>query len=475
MSRRGTVLVSGQLTHLPLLLGDLETLVVEEFPEDAQSSWEKQRDIVIEETQWARRFGPPIPFPGSTSTAQHTAKELIQFEVAEASDDGVRITKKYSLKSGENDKVARFEMTGSGELQFDPKAGVIKKWSMTYEVKINESNVTVTIPVTVTARLFSDSEWAEFKEKQAAAAKAAQEAAAEAARPKPFNSGERQALIEQLTSADDGKLIAASDRLAKAVRDDNPDDFARPLSLLLSNSNAWVQAAAARALIVWATPESEDALVTLLKVDNFMYCTPAIQALATLKTEKAAEAVALQMPGHWREAGKALKDMGPVAEAATMKLLKNTDHWVRRETVSVLAEIGGEDSVRALEEIGNGLSEWQGRDIRNAINTIQRRLAAAPKTAKAPPRPAAKKRAKSADKKPSEPAPAATQEMRTWHDASGKFEIEATLVSFKDQTVTLKKKNGRTIRVPLEKLSAEDQKYVEEQSRAAFGDSGSDE
>ena len=65
--------------------------------------------------------------------------------------------------------------------------------------------------------------------------------------------------------------------------------------------------------------------------------------------------------------------------------------------------------------------------------------------------------------------------MRTWHDASGRFEIEATLVSLKDQTVTLKRKDGRTIRVPLKRLSAENQKFVRGQSQAAFGDAETDE
>ena len=65
--------------------------------------------------------------------------------------------------------------------------------------------------------------------------------------------------------------------------------------------------------------------------------------------------------------------------------------------------------------------------------------------------------------------------MRTWRDSSGKFEIEATLVSFKGQTVTLKKKDGSTIRVLLKKLSDEDQKFIQDQSRAAFGDGGADE
>ena len=290
-------------------------------------------------------------------------------------------------------------MTGSGETEFDRKEGVTKKSSMTYEVKVNESGVSITIPLTVTARLFEASEWAKFKKKQEEAAKAAQAAAAEAARPKPFKPGERQQLIEQLASADDGKLIAAADRLSKAVRDDNPDDFAAPLGLLLSHSNAWVQAAAARALVVWATAASQEPLIKLVKVRHFMYCPPAIEALATLKTEEAAVAVASQMPRYRGEAGKALKAMGPVAEAAAIPLLKNSEFWMRRETVGVLAEIGGEDALQALQELAAGLSDFDSRDMRQAINTIQRRLAAAPKGGAPAPRTPPKNRRRPSLKK----------------------------------------------------------------------------
>lgn len=482
VNRRGAVIVSGEMTHLPMLLGDLETLVIDEFPEEAKTSWEKTRDIVIQEKEsgghFGPRFGPPIPAPnmGPTATTEHTAKEVIQFTVTEHRDDLVRIAKTYSLKSAEKDKVVRFEMTGSGEIQFDPKEGMVKNSKMTYEVKVNESGLTVTIPITVTSRLYGASEWAEHKKKQEEAAKAAQAAAAEAARPKPFNPGERKTLLDQLASADDGKLIAAADRLSKAIRDDNPDDFARPLALLLANRNAWIQAAAARALIVWGTAESEDALVQLVKVDNFMYCRPAIEALATLKTEKAAEAVASQMPRYRGEVGKALKAMGPVAEAATIDLLKNSDFWVRRETVGVLAEIGSADALQSLKDIVKGLRPHEARDIEQAINTIERRLAMSPKGAKAKSTRTAKKTTRSVDKKSSETAPVGgDREMRTWRDASGKFEIEAALVSVKEESVTLKKKNGRTIRVPLKKLCAEDQSFLQEQSQAAFGEAETDE
>lgn len=53
------------------------------------------------------------------------------------------------------------------------------------------------------------------------------------------------------------------------------------------------------------------------------------------------------------------------------------------------------------------------------------------------------------------------QDARTWKDASGKFEIKATFVRVDGENVILKKTDGATIKVPLEKLSPVDQGYVE--------------
>lgn len=49
---------------------------------------------------------------------------------------------------------------------------------------------------------------------------------------------------------------------------------------------------------------------------------------------------------------------------------------------------------------------------------------------------------------------------RTWKDASGKFEIAATLQSHDANNVTLLKSDGRTINVPVDKLSPADQAYL---------------
>ena len=56
-------------------------------------------------------------------------------------------------------------------------------------------------------------------------------------------------------------------------------------------------------------------------------------------------------------------------------------------------------------------------------------------------------------------------EMRTWHSAAGNHTTEAEFVELKDDgAVVLKTKAGKTIDVPLSKLSDADQKFARSQS-----------
>jgi WD40 repeat protein len=52
------------------------------------------------------------------------------------------------------------------------------------------------------------------------------------------------------------------------------------------------------------------------------------------------------------------------------------------------------------------------------------------------------------------------KEQRTWTDSSGKFKIEAVFVELADGKVNLKKADGSTVKVALEKLSAKDQRLA---------------
>lgn len=51
-------------------------------------------------------------------------------------------------------------------------------------------------------------------------------------------------------------------------------------------------------------------------------------------------------------------------------------------------------------------------------------------------------------------------ELRTWKDSTGVFSVEASLVDVTDGKVQLKKADGTTLSVPLEKLSESDQAYI---------------
>ena len=50
--------------------------------------------------------------------------------------------------------------------------------------------------------------------------------------------------------------------------------------------------------------------------------------------------------------------------------------------------------------------------------------------------------------------------MRTWSDSTGKFQVEAQLVEKTEQSVTLKRANGKIAKVPLNKLSKDDLAYL---------------
>jgi len=54
---------------------------------------------------------------------------------------------------------------------------------------------------------------------------------------------------------------------------------------------------------------------------------------------------------------------------------------------------------------------------------------------------------------------------RTWADSTSKFEIEASLVAFKDGKVSLKKSDGRIVVLPLERLSQVDQAVAQAMSQ----------
>ena len=64
----------------------------------------------------------------------------------------------------------------------------------------------------------------------------------------------------------------------------------------------------------------------------------------------------------------------------------------------------------------------------------------------------------------SPPTAAKPKALRTWSDATGKFQIEAELVKVEDGHAVLKKSDGSLVRIALDKLSLADRLYATAQS-----------
>jgi hypothetical protein len=132
--------------------------------------------------------------------------------------------------------------------------------------------------------------------------------------------------------------------------------------------------------------------------------------------------------------------------------------------------LGGLDSVEVLEPVSNGTVKVSGGRLRKSSELALAAVyldpdADEPGTAVVAkpnqPEPAKKKSAKGnlAKKKGS---PLLRVRFRTWTDATGEFKVEAVLVKVDEDSVTLRRKDGKVITIPVSRLSKDDQQLLEE-------------
>ena len=180
----------------------------------------------------------------------------------------------------------------------------------------------------------------------------------------------------ELKSTDTHRLQTAAERLARAPADDNRADISKALVRLLGNSDGWVQKSAAEALVVWATPDAENALIKASQSEDVFVRNASIEALGKLKTAKAAEAVAAQMyqQSSRRKPRKRLKPWDRSRKTRQSNLLKDRDQWVRAEACAVLGEIGGKKSLKALRDFSPKARGIEEINSKKAISDIEQRL-----------------------------------------------------------------------------------------------------
>jgi hypothetical protein len=406
IDRYGNVVDIEVQTSLPYMLGDFEQLVLDELPKPSgEQEWKREREVsVVRSTRTSpfprmirprgfggpgfgppRGFGPPVGFgPGNGEEANEdgrSAKETVDWKIQSREDGGIQVAKIYQLKT--DDKVngrPRRQLTGEGEMTFDPQKGLWRSGLMKYEIDIQDEGASATIPVTVSFRLLNESESAKRAE-EAKVAKARNEAAmkkaAEDAKPKPLTAADRKRLLIDLRSSDEHVVQKAGDKLANSIPPEKYDDeVAEGLASAIASTNGFPRFSLAKALVVWGSPKQEKVYVKMLSTGDHLVLGPAIQGLAKCQTQTAAKVMVgeLKELSSRHEASKALKTMDPeYVEVELQALLEERDVFTRNEATKILQEIGTSKSIPALEKLRDSDRPFAEHHAKEAIRAIERR------------------------------------------------------------------------------------------------------
>jgi S1-C subfamily serine protease len=189
---------------------------------------------------------------------------------------------------------------------------------------------------------------------------------------------------ETITEADAGRFIAdlksadqeirkfTAERLAKTKPEVRRDEVSKALVAQLTDNDIFVRGALVKAIWIWGTAENIPDLMALFDHKDIFVRAQSMEAAAGLKDTRTAEPIAAHLTSGFDRgaAGKALKIIGPKAEAAALKYLDHTDPWVRREVCLVLREIGTQASAAALENATRDSNQMVANEARKALAMV---------------------------------------------------------------------------------------------------------
>ena len=172
---------------------------------------------------------------------------------------------------------------------------------------------------------------------------------------------------------------------ARQLKDAMPDgrrraEVVKALAPLLNDSDVFTRQFAIEALGVWGDKDTVPLLINAMQGRETRH--QAMNALARIKDERAAEAIAARLEefGDLLLAAQALKKMGPIAEKAVLARLNHGETQVRLMVCEILTVIGTKQSIAPLEKvIAAGKDPFAGQDhlvamrAKDTLKAIQRR------------------------------------------------------------------------------------------------------
>jgi hypothetical protein len=418
MTPRGKVLAMEGDSQLPYLLGNVSLLPFEWLPEGTEREWTLDAGVSVTEEDENRRhrFGPFDPFAGQDKKTVQAASEVARYSIQSASGDRVKIARSYNLTMPQTGDNPAFQMSGTGTWTFDRQEHVPHSLDMSYQLTVKQGNSSTTVPIAVKYTRISAEELTrmEAAAKQEAEARDKAAADAKAKAETPLTGDEKRDVMSVLASTDSEKIGKTLAQLAaKALKDPDPE-VAAAIEKLLDSKDKAIADGAHAALLKWS---------------------PAYQLKKSL-------AKAYEGPAVLKSTGLAVESTTPLYVGQLVQSQRNNhgSFWYAAQVQELLPD----------GTVKLGFLTWG--KVRDSEIVPRRNIQLAPKELEQP-------------VKPPSPAAASTQ-LRTWSDVTGRFKIEAEFVSIADGKVSLRRADNRVIAVPLDKLSAADQAYVQQLQQA---------
>ncbi len=239
-------------------------------------------------------------------------------------------------------------------------------WTIAQVVE-NTPNVTVRVPIVVNCRLLTG-------EEQTSALRPP------VMPPTAMNAiddGELTRVLTDLKSGDGNRVRNACRVLYEAAPvEERRGDVARALERLLTDPDGGLRSEAVRALGVWGDARSAGPLVERLNDESFGARDELFEALGRLEpSEAVAEAVVPWLATDAGRASRILRAIGTAAERPLLRLVEEgAETRARSEACHVLRDVGGAESVPALEVIARLKDEGEiGRVAAESVKAIARR------------------------------------------------------------------------------------------------------
>ncbi|MBM84314.1 MAG: hypothetical protein CMJ78_27475 [Planctomycetaceae bacterium] len=260
VSPTGEAVSMTSTSQLPFLLGNLSQLPFVRLPTKEQRTWELKRNISIAE--YSGRFPTLRPIGGSGSKNISQAEQTTTYTIKESTDDKITIEKTFKMATSETvDGKPKFEINGSGTIDFDPASGIVREVNFEEKLISRDGKNTSEVPLKLTIKALSKEQIAELEKQRAEAMARLKEAEAKrkANAAKPLTADEKATILKQLKADDFREVFKGLRALQSRNPQKHDEEIVAQLTTLKSHSKRAVSGMATRVLKKWSVkPKSEE-------------------------------------------------------------------------------------------------------------------------------------------------------------------------------------------------------------------------